>query len=201
MIKVILFDVGNVLLNFKPEEYYKVKFDEKTVKEVQKVIFSGEEWNLFDQGLLDEGDLKKIFVERAPHLKHPICFIIDTICDILTPIEEMVNFALSCKKNYRISILSNMPKSTYHYIIEKYSFLSEFELPLYSYAYKLIKPDIAIYNLQLERLNIKADECLFIDDRQENIDAAQKAGMHAILMKNPKDTIKEALCLLKSPNL
>ena len=46
---------------------------------------------------------------------------------------------------------------------------------------KLVKPDVAIYNRLCEKFGLRADECLFTDDRQANIDAALSAGMQAVL--------------------
>lgn len=42
---------------------------------------------------------------------------------------------------------------------------------------KLVKPDAAIYQLALDRFNVTADQCLFIDDRLENIEASEAMGI------------------------
>lgn len=46
---------------------------------------------------------------------------------------------------------------------------------------KLVKPDPAIYHLALNRFGLKPDEALFVDDRQDNVDAAAAVGMHGVL--------------------
>ncbi len=42
---------------------------------------------------------------------------------------------------------------------------------------KLLKPDAAIYELALKRFDVGADQCLFVDDRLENIEGAEAQGI------------------------
>ena len=53
------------------------------------------------------------------------------------------------------------------------------------------KPESKIYKITLKRLKLKAKECVFIDDRKENIKAAQKLGIKSILFENPKKLRKD----------
>ena len=58
---------------------------------------------------------------------------------------------------------------------------------IYSYQDRLIKPDPAIFQLLLSRYDLKAQECLFIDDKEENTQAARQLGFHVITLRNPKE--------------
>jgi putative hydrolase of the HAD superfamily len=49
---------------------------------------------------------------------------------------------------------------------------------------KIGKPDVRIYQILLDRYGLKAEECVFIDDRQSNIDAGEKVGIRGILFEN-----------------
>ena len=55
----------------------------------------------------------------------------------------------------------------------------------------MIKPDIRIYQHLLEKYQLQAEECLFIDDRPENVEGAKKAGMQAVVFENNYDKIAE----------
>lgn len=198
MISVILFDVGNVLLTFTPESYYRPLLAAEKYEETMQLLFNTQHWHHYDQGLYTEEELKQLFLGEAPHLASEIHFIFDTYMSLLAPIEPMVTFAKELKKNYRISILSNMPEKSAYYIDEAFLFLKEFELPLYSYAYRLIKPDPAIYLTQLNRLQVEPQEVLFIDDRQVNLDAAKDLGIKTILMTTPEETIPKIKALLEA---
>jgi putative hydrolase of the HAD superfamily len=62
----------------------------------------------------------------------------------------------------------------------------------------LVKPDLAIYNLALERLNVEADHAIFVDDFTQNIAAATDIGMHAVHFINPKQAVTEVNQLIGS---
>jgi len=200
MITTILFDVGNVLLTFNPKQYYHDKIDKNKLDALMEVFFSGNIWNEYDQGMHTEQELKSIFLKKAPELEPEIQYFFNTYLNTLAPIDSNVKLALKLRETYRISILSNMPELSEYYIIEKFPFLNEFELPLYSWRVKLIKPDPAIYKLQMKRLNVNPEEILFIDDKQENIDAAARLGMHTYLMKDYQHAPTEINDYLKTVN-
>ena len=55
----------------------------------------------------------------------------------------------------------------------------------------IIKPESGIYEYILGKYGLKADECLFIDDREENVRGAEKVGMNAVKFENNYGEIKE----------
>ena len=67
---------------------------------------------------------------------------------------------------------------------------------IYSYKYKMKKPDHCIYEKLLEDYQLNASECVFIDDRQENIDAAKEVGFAGILFENYEQAKAELDALL-----
>ncbi len=56
----------------------------------------------------------------------------------------------------------------------------------------MVKPDMEIYEYVLKELNAKSEECVFIDDKAENIEAAEKLGIHGIVFEN-KEQLKQDL--------
>jgi putative hydrolase of the HAD superfamily len=78
------------------------------------------------------------------------------------------------------AILSNMGDSVLENIEREFDWFPRFDVLIWSYQHRLAKPDPAIYQLTLKKLGTRADESLFIDDKQINIDAARDLGMHAI---------------------
>lgn len=65
-----------------------------------------------------------------------------------------------------------------------------FEIIVDSSEVHLIKPDERIFKILLERLQLKPQECLFIDDEEKNIDAARKLGFKTVHFKEPKESVK-----------
>ncbi len=111
------------------------------------------------------------------------------------PINEMVAFARQCKqKNHRLYVLSNWDAESFELLTKKYPDLFElFDGIVISGQVHKMKPEADIFSLITEK--VPAHNCIFIDDQQENIDAAHRAGMHAILA-----TPKRAL-ISKTPDM
>ena len=57
----------------------------------------------------------------------------------------------------------------------------------------IIKPSIEIYKYLLEKYQLNPEECLFIDDRKDNVDGAKNAGMNAVIFDNNYEIIKELI--------
>ena len=72
----------------------------------------------------------------------------------------------------------NWPAETFHYALERFDFLQLLDGIVVSGIGKVKKPDPRFYQILLSRYGLKADECLFLDDREENLAAAQKLGFH-----------------------
>jgi len=95
---------------------------------------------------------------------------------------RMLAWQLQLKQHgLRTAILSNMGDSVLENLERKFDWLPRFDVLIWSFQHRMAKPDPAIYKLTLTRLGTKAEETLFIDDKQVNIDAAAKLGMPGIL--------------------
>ena len=81
------------------------------------------------------------------------------------------------EQGFRTGILSNMGDSVLESILEKFAWLEDFDVLIWSYQHNMIKPDPAIYELLLNRLGAAPEETLFLDDKLENIEAARQLGI------------------------
>ncbi len=79
----------------------------------------------------------------------------------------------------RTAILSNMPFDLLREMRNKFAWLDDFEVQIWSCEHGIIKPDAAIYKLCLQALGCEPRRTLFFDDRPRNVEGAQKAGMEA----------------------
>jgi putative hydrolase of the HAD superfamily len=84
----------------------------------------------------------------------------------------------------KIAILSNMGEDLLAYMRENFGWLDRFHHLTWSCELNLIKPMAAIYEHTLEKLNVSADEALFLDDRIENVEGARAVGMHGLLFRD-----------------
>ena len=102
-------------------------------------------------------------------------------------------YASQAKKDgYKVFVLSNASDLFYVYF-PKFLPLSFFDGVFVSSDYLMLKPDIEIYNAFLEKYGLVADECMFVDDREENVEGARKAGMNGFVFKGDYDAVFESL--------
>jgi putative hydrolase of the HAD superfamily len=83
----------------------------------------------------------------------------------------------------KIAILSNMGEDLLAYMREHFGWLDHFHHLTWSCELDLIKPMAEIYEHTLEKLSVRADEALFLDDRMENVEGARAVGMHGLLFR------------------
>jgi epoxide hydrolase-like predicted phosphatase len=101
-------------------------------------------------------------------------------------IPESFKIIKRLKKNgYRLALLSNTnpPHAKVHFERGDYSL---FNPKILSYREKCYKPGKKIYRLAAKRMGLKPRECLFVDDKKENVVGARRAGLKAVHFENPK---------------
>ncbi len=93
---------------------------------------------------------------------------------------EFVEFLQSLRPRYRVGILSNAWSEARKFHNAKFKFDTWMDFAIYSAEVKLLKPDPRIYQLTLAQLNLAAHECIFVDDKLVNVQAAEALGMQGI---------------------
>ena len=95
--------------------------------------------------------------------------------------EEMLAWVVALQNaGVRTAILSNMVFEILGYMRQEFGWLSHFQHHTWSCELGIAKPDPAIYLYTCEKLDVSPAEALFIDDKPENVAAAEKAGLRAI---------------------
>ena len=95
--------------------------------------------------------------------------------------DTMITFMKTLKRNYRIVLLSNFIYEWLHEILVTNNLYEIFDETIISSQHGIIKPGKEIFQLALDRLHLKKNEVVFIDDRQANIDGAQRFGIKSFL--------------------
>lgn len=180
MIKNVVLDMGNVLLDFNPEFVMNMFCSSPEEKEIiDKELFNGPEWKMGDRGDIkdkDRFDLVKVRVPGKYHEALKNCADRWDVC--MTPLDGAREFCESVKESgLGIYVLSNASDLFYVYF-PKFLPLDFFDGVFVSSDYLMLKPDVEIYKTFLEKYGLKGDECLFIDDREDNIEGAKKAGLN-----------------------
>ena len=95
--------------------------------------------------------------------------------------ERMVAWQAKVKQRGLLTgILSNMGDSVLEVLLAKHAWIGNFDVRVWSYQLRIAKPEPGIYLYLLKELGTRPEETLFLDDKRENIEAAQRLGIHAI---------------------
>ena len=192
MIKNIIFDLGNVLIKFRPSEFLlNFTRDQDYIDRFVSKVTRSKTWLELDRGTRTLENARQIFVSKYPKEKDFIERFLDQWMDMLTPIEKNVQSLREIKKlGYKTYILSNYIKEAFDYVTSKYNFFSLFDGQIISGFENIIKPERAIYELLLDRFNLKPENCLFIDDVLFFLKPAKKLGMKTI-WNRPETDLRE----------
>lgn len=198
MIQNIIFDFGKVLVTYE----FHAKVDSWGMTPAQRKDFDdtilSEEWTLkIDQGEKTFREyidlLKGLYPHLAPffqkfydHYEEFITGEMPGMSDLLHRLKE---------KGYKLYGLTNWSDSIYP-ILKKYPIFNLLDGKVISSEEKLIKPDAAIYHRLLEKYSLKAEECVFIDDKWANVEGSRNAGIPAIWFKNAAQLEEELRALL-----
>lgn len=197
MIKNIILDMGNVLLDYNPWYILDCLFDTKEDKElILKELFEGPEWVLGDIGSITNIQRYDTVRKRVPKRLHDkLMACVERWDTYMIPIDGAKDFCKFLKENgYGIYILSNACSEFYNYFPRCFD-LDFFDGIIVSSDIHIIKPDLRIYKYLLDKYKLNPKECLFIDDRQDNVEGALKCGMKAHVFKNDFEEIKKKYLL------
>lgn len=113
------------------------------------------------------------------------------------PNEELIAWFRALRPRYRTAILSNSFVGAREQEEARYGFTSLVDLAIYSHEEGVRKPDPRIYEIAIERLGVAPAEILFLDDLQENVEAARAAGIEAVLFTSTAQAIADIEALLQ----
>ena len=193
-IKNIIFDFGGVVMDWDPRYFFKDHFNDDEKMEHFLKNIATDEWNAKqDRGrTLAEGT--EIQVAKHPEWEKEIRAYYDNWTTMLkSEIPQNVEVLRKLEHSkYDLFGLTNWSAETFPYALENYDFFKIFEGKIVvSGTEKLIKPDPAIWEVLLNRYQIKAEESVFIDDNAKNIEVAKSLGFICIHIKEDTDLEKE----------
>ena len=201
MIKNVVFDIGNVILNFdymKVISQYTDSIEEK--KFILDNIMNSPEWlgySLIDTGFITKEEAIQIVQDRTNHINDNLvqnfwnnynnyAFVDKRVLNL---IERLKN------KGYKVYLLSNMNEYTFNKV-KASNLFNIVDGYVLSYLVHQVKPYISIYKTLISKYNLTVSECLFIDDNENNINTANSLGMIGRLVK--PDNYEDIEYILKS---
>lgn len=193
MIKTVIFDIGNVLVGFQWEKYYKsFGFSEEVEKRLAEATVLSEDWGELDRGALTTEEVIARFVQNDPGIEEEIYRVSENIGGMIERYEYARPWIKELQqKGLQVLVLSNFSQKAHRECAEALDFLEDVDGGILSYQDKLVKPMPAIYQLLLERYGLKGEECVFLDDLQENLDGAAAFGIHTIRFTDRESAVEE----------
>lgn len=184
MIDTIIFDIGNVLIDFDWGEYIYSLFDKQTADIVKNAIFS-EFWNEIDRGVLSDEEMIQGFIKRAGGYENEIRLAFAEVGRALAQRDYAIPWIRKLKsEGYRVLYLSNYSTHVMKSNPDALSFVNYMDGGVFSCEVKLIKPDPAIYKLLCDKYKLNPKNAVFIDDNAANIAAANVFGLNTVHFKD-----------------
>ena len=182
-IDTIIFDVGNVLVDFSWRRYLEsFGSDPDTEEAVAGAVFLSPQWDEMDRGLLPDQAYLDLFIQNAPQYEAEIRMVYDGCGDCIHTYDHAVPLVRRCReKGCRTYILSNYSRYLFHETEHKMPFRRYMDGEIFSFQTGQIKPEPGIYHSLLERYSIDPRRALFLDDRQENLDTAERLQIRTLL--------------------
>ena len=181
--KNFVFDIGNVLATFNGRAFCRHYLDGEGARRVYDSLFP-DLWNQYDQGLISEDQIVSQVSQQYPQYRKQIETMMKEWPVLLKICWENVRFVSELPED--CYILSNIPEAA-EQALRNQGMLEFFKGGLYSWREKLIKPDPEIFIRFLNQNHLSAGECVFIDDRADNVQAASSLGFRAVQLKNIQD--------------
>lgn len=197
MIRNVIFDIGNVLTDFRWHEFLRDKgFDEAMIGRIARASVLSPFWSEFDRGEQDAEKLMREFVKLDPEIEDELYRAYGNIQGMVAKRDYAIPWIRELKdKGFGVYYLSNFSYKAYVDCIDALDFIPCTDGGILSFRDKVIKPDEEIYRLLLSRYQLKAQECVFIDDMPANVDAAKKLGFAGIVFSTKEQVQQELRAL------
>lgn len=189
--KNIIFDVGGVLLSYR---WLEIIMETIPVREeaehFAKLFYEDPLWIKFDIELRPFDDVVEDYVRKYPEFEKNIRYVLGHLERMPISRERVWEKVHEVKKKgFMLYILSNYSSRMFNIHTKGLPFLEDIDGHIISYETHHLKPDKEIYEDLFLRYNLNPSECLFFDDRQENIDAGIKLGMDGRVINSEEDLL------------
>ncbi|QSV16958.1 HAD family hydrolase [Photobacterium ganghwense] len=185
-IKNVVFDVGNVIVRWAPQEIVRLTFgDVESPEQLGSTIFRSDTWLDLNKGLLTEAEAKQHYqqtiglseleCERLFYYVKQTQILLFGSVDLLQRVKAA---------GYGVYALTDNVTEIVEYLQSTYSFWEHFDGATVSAELGLLKPQPEIYHSLLDQHALSASETVFIDDMPHNVRGAESVGITAIQFEN-----------------
>ncbi len=200
MINTIIFDIGNVMTRFAWDHFsQKCGYSEELIERIGAASIHSKAWDEFDRGVLSYEEVLALFVEKEPELKEEFHAMFDNMHGIVERVDYAIPWIEELKaRGYRVLVLSNFPEYAHKDCMDALDFLPHTDGGILSYQDQVIKPNPECYQLLIDRYKLETEKCVFLDDREENLNGAKPFGIRTILFENYEQARRDLDRLLEA---
>jgi putative hydrolase of the HAD superfamily len=193
----LVFDLGGVVVRWDPEAIIAGVFENEAIKaKVRDAVFSHPDWLELDRGTLGRDEAIARAAKRSGVDAGEIRRLLHAVPPSLTVFPDTVDLLRRLKrKGYPLYCLSNMHFASIEYLEKTGTFWDVFDGRVISCRLQLCKPESGIYEHLLRSYGLRAEETLFIDDVQKNLDAAARLGIGTLRFENAAQCERELRAL------
>lgn len=189
--KNIIFDVGDVLLDYRWQQMLMdYGLDESEAYRVGRELFDDPDglWHEFDLGVKSQEEIIQEFEQKHPKDAEVIRWFIShgEYMHVARPAIWKLVHQLK-EAGYHLYILSNYPEILFKKHTQYADFMDDMEGMVVSYMLHVGKPERIVYQTLCDRYGLNKEECLFFDDRAENVQGAIDFGMRAKRVLSAKE--------------
>lgn len=197
-IKAVIFDMGGVILRTDDLTFRQELANRYGVTEdqLEDIVFNSPTAKVASLGQISEREhWKEVFarlnVRPEDEQAFQDAFWAGDSCD-----QGLVQFLRDFRPHCKTGLLSNAWSGAREILTQKYQVIDAFDTSIFSYEVGMAKPDPAIYHFILDRMQVKPEEALFLDDFEANILAANQVGIRGVRFLNRDQAMKDILAIL-----
>ena len=191
MIRNMVFDIGNVLMDFRWKEYMRSLFgeDETLIQTINQGIWHNGCWAAMDKGEMDGAATLRSAVAFAPQYEKEIKLTLDSVAHAFHKFKYSIPWIQELKRmGLNVYYLSNYSAFSVAANPDVLDFIPYMDGGVFSFEVKAVKPEPEIYRCLCDKYGLKPEDCLFTDDVPANVKGAQACGFQGIVFEGYEKT-------------
>ena len=191
MIRNMVFDIGNVLMDFRWKEYMRSLFgeDETLIQTINQGIWHNGCWAAMDKGEMDGAATLRSAVAFSPQYEREIKLTLDRVALAFHKFGYAIPWVQELKgMGLNVYYLSNYSAFSIAANPDVLNFIPYMDGGVFSFEVKAVKPEPEIYRCLCDKYGLKPEECLFTDDVPANVKGAQACGFQGIVFEGYEKT-------------